>query len=45
MNKKRFSDVGRAAMVIGILVAITSKQNAIAEPLQYEIVGDQFEFF
>jgi hypothetical protein len=32
-------------MVIGILVAITSKQNAIAEPLKYEIVVDQFEFF
>ena len=44
MNKKWFSELGRAAMAIGILVAITSKQTAIAETLQYEIVGDQFEF-
>ncbi len=44
MNKKWFSELGRSALAIGILVAITSKQTAIAETLQYEIVGDQFEF-
>ena len=45
MTKKWFSELGRVALAIGILVAITSKRNASAETLQYEIVGDQFEFF
>lgn len=44
MHKTSFRELGRVALAIGILGALTSRQNAIAETLQYEIVGDQFEF-